>query len=900
MTAAQLRAQVAAIRKRSANEARAYAIHTDSGWTGPNSLEVEGEPHNVDLCQSDLQVREALLRSETEQRPCILLCTFQPDQLGDDVLARLAKRRIFHPQHREVLAQLFAARIIDPRVLACKPLVESLIAQAQGEGYRPVAGGSLDLQTAWTSLLGLLFKETVEGPGLTTILRWTLQTTQLRILQELAPALRSAMVDWMCVTRGQAPRFMISAVSAGAGPDLLPLGLLLSLLFQPECVGTPEARAALARLERFFDRHEIDETSARAWAAAAEELLCERATADPLSVRPWLASLDRLIDEARISALVQHSRFSPVGMERGFEILGQKLLAALEAKSSVGLRQAHQALSELDNHFLVREHAARIARGRMALRLVTWLQTAAAPANSGGFSELAQQYWGEGGFVDLARGSVEESDPCRPLREAYEQILAQVEERCAGPETRFVKALQEWCAEDGASGKALPIERVLLELVGPAARQQPVLLLVLDGMSIPAFQQLLEDLLRHDWVELGEPRLGIPRPVVSALPSITEISRWSLFAGRIAAAGRSTEKAEFQRNQQLLELSGSQAKPQLFTKGDLSTGDRLGLADPVRTAILNTRCRVVGVVVNAMDDLLSGGDQVALAWTIDSIRLLRELLHTAREAERLVLLASDHGHVLDSGSTQVRSDAVESGDRFRSAEGDLAEGEAEFRGPRIEKAIGKPHVICLTRRQLRYQAKKRGYHGGATVQEIIIPFAAIHPVGSEVPDGWHERPPAQPAWWHLESQLDRETHGDSREAGSRDAVESVPTRATGGRDEIDLFTHAARRRAASEQDWLNALFESDLYREQLQRGSRGAPAEELMRRLLKTLADRGGSMLRAALAQQLALPPFRVDGLALSAGRVLNLDGYEVITFDRGSDTVTLNLQLLKCQFALE
>jgi len=480
-----------------------------------------------------------------------------------------------------------------------------------------------------------------------------------------------------------------------------------------------------------------------------------------------------------------------------------------------------------------------------------------------------------------------------------------------------VTALQQWCAEDGAAGKALPIERVLLDLVGPAARQRPVLLLVLDGMSTPAFQQLLEDLLRHDWVELGEPRLGIPRPVVAALPSITEISRWSLFAGRIAAAGRSTEKAEFQRNQQLMELSGSQAKPQLFTKGDLSTADRLGLADPVRNAILNTRCRVVGVVVNAMDDLLSGGDQVALAWNIDSIRLLRELLHTAREAERLVLLTSDHGHVLDSGSTQVQAEAVEAGDRFRSAEGDLAAGEAEFRGPRIEKATGKPRVICLTRRQLRYQTKKRGYHGGATVQEVIIPFAAIHPVGSEVPEGWNERPPAQPSWWHLESLSlpERPSIGSavpadrlgstSARQGRRalpegtPALQPVPAGAAGGRDEFDLFTHAARRRAASEQDWLNALFDSDLYRDQVRRAARGAPADELMRRLLKTLADRGGSMLRAALAQQLALPPFRVDGLALSAGRILNLDGYEVISFDRSCDTVTLNLQLLKSQFAL-
>jgi hypothetical protein len=890
LTPAQLRAQVASIRKRSTNGARAIAIQAQSTWTGPDSIEVEGEQHAVFICQSDLQVREALLRSE--QGHCILLCSFGPEQLGDDVLARVAKGRVFPPQHREVLAELFGARIIDPRVLSCTPLVEALVAEAQGDGYRPVAGGSLDLLTAWSSLLSQLFKKPVDGPSLTAILRWSLDPPQLHTLTELPTPLRSAMVDWMCATRGQAPRFMIRAASAGAGPELLPLGLLLALLFQAECRGTAESRAALARLERYFDQKEIDEQSALAWATAAEELLCEMASADPLTIRPALATLDRLIDETRVAALVHHSRYSPTGIERRFEILGHSLSEALDARSSASLERVQRALVELNRHFLVREHTARIARGRMALRLAAWLQTRTAPGGGGDLSAVAQHYWSEGGFVDLARGSVEESDPCKLLRDAYERLLQLVNERCAVPESQFIRALQQWC-EDGGT-VVLPIERVLLDLVGPAARQKPALLLVLDGMSIPAFQQLLEDLLRHDWVELGQPELGIPRPVLAALPSITEISRWSLFAGRIATAGRSTEKTEFQNNRQLAEVSGSPSKPLLFTKGDLSSGDRLGLADEVRNAILNARCRLVAVVVNAMDDLLGGGEQVALSWGIDSIRLLRELLHTAREAERLVLLTSDHGHVLDNGSRQLRVEAGDAGDRFRPASGDLADGEAEFHGPRIEKATGKARVVCLTRRQLRYQTRKRGYHGGASVQEVVIPFAALHPVGSELPEGWQERPQTQPTWWNADALSLAAPVAEST------AAEPVSAGVGRGKDEGDLFTHAARRRAASEQSWLNALFVSELYREQLQRAPRGAPTEELMRRLLRRLADRGGSMLRTALAQQLELPPFRIDGLTLSAGRILNIDGYEVLSFDRSSDTVILNLQLLKSQFALE
>jgi len=48
----------------------------------------------------------------------------------------------------------------------------------------------------------------------------------------------------------------------------------------------------------------------------------------------------------------------------------------------------------------------------------------------------------------------------------------------------------------------------------------------------------------------------------------------------------------------------------------------------------------------------------------------------------------------------------------------------------------------------------------------------------------------------------------------------------------------------------------------------------------------------------LAVPPIRVDGLLASLQRILNIDGYPVLTID-SSQTVRLNLMLLKEQFAL-
>ncbi len=894
LTPAQVRAQVTAIRKRTANGARAFAIHAHAAWMGPDHLEVAGEEHKVVSCQSDLHVREALLQSDAAQQPCILLCHFDPAQLADDVLARLAKRRVFHPQASEVLAELFGARVIDPRVLACKPLVEALTTKTPQAGYKPVSGGSLDFQTAWLALIETVFEQRWEGPSLTGILGWSLDESKLRAFRDLNPALRKAMAEWFVRSRGEAARFMLSALEANAGPELLPLGLLAGLLFQSQCRGTPEAQVALGRLERYFDHREIDEPSAVAWASAADEWLQEHAVADRGSVHPLLVGLDRLVDQTRVAALARFSKFSPTGLEMRFDAVGTTLASALKVGGADALKRAVAALREVETHFLASEHTARIGRIGMALRLLSWLQTPENPASQASLSQLSAFYLKEGGFLDWARDNLRESDPVGSLREAYQEILRQVDSRFGRMEQSFVLSFQRWLADGSPAGVMLPVEDVLGEVVCPAAREHPVLLLVLDGMSVAAFRQLLDDLLRRDWVELSHPRIGLPKPVAAALPSITEVSRWALLAGRLEEDRRSTEKAEFSRNPRVLELLGNQSKPQLFTKGDLTATSQLGLAPEVQTAILNRKNRLVAVVVNAVDDLLAAGDQVAVAWEIDTIKPLRELLHAARDAGRVVVLTSDHGHVLDQNSRQLRADVPEAGDRYRVSGGALAEAEMEFTGRRVDHAMGSAGLVCLTQREFRYQAKKRGYHGGACVQEVVIPLAALRHVGTPVPEGWEDLPPFQPTWWNIRQPTSEAPVFPPRPIAQPPRVAPKPP------GELDLFPVVAKVPASVAGDWLGALLVSPLYREQMRRATRMPKLQDEIPRLLRALEARGGSMLRAALAQELGLPLFRIDGLVQNAGRILNLDGYDVIGYDRAAETVTLNLELLKSQFGLE
>jgi hypothetical protein len=67
----------------------------------------------------------------------------------------------------------------------------------------------------------------------------------------------------------------------------------------------------------------------------------------------------------------------------------------------------------------------------------------------------------------------------------------------------------------------------------------------------------------------------------------------------------------------------------------------------VRDAIASTQQQVVAVVYNAVDDHLSGSNQIHVRWTVDDLRLLGPLLSEARRARRVVIITADHGHVID-------------------------------------------------------------------------------------------------------------------------------------------------------------------------------------------------------------------------------------------------------------
>src|SRR6185312_3017861 len=93
---------------------------------------------------------------------------------------------------------------------------------------------------------------------------------------------------------------------------------------------------------------------------------------------------------------------------------------------------------------------------------------------------------------------------------------------------RFAELLRDQSAAGSAAVDPLPVERILDEVVAPLAAQAPVLLVLLDGMSVAVARELLADVARLDWASLG-PEGRPVRPGLAAIPCVTEASRASLF-----------------------------------------------------------------------------------------------------------------------------------------------------------------------------------------------------------------------------------------------------------------------------------------------------------------------------------------------------------------------------------
>jgi hypothetical protein len=450
--------------------------------------------------------------------------------------------------------------------------------------------------------------------------------------------------------------------------------------------------------------------------------------------------------------------------------------------------------------------------------------------------------------------------------------------------------LRDWTAAGSTGSDVIPVEQILDRIVAPLAAEAPVLVIVIDGMSVAVCRELLADLTRHEWLSLSEPGQKFTRPGIAAIPSVTEISRTSLLCGRLQRGFANDERAGFAEHPALLAQCRANYSPVLFHKPSLQESGDAGLATEVRNEIASAQRRIVGVVVNAVDDHLLKGEQIDTRWSRDEIKVLPILLDEARNARRLVVIVSDHGHVLDR-QTQMRPN--EGGERWRPDNGRPESDELRVAGARV-LADGASSLIAPWSEKVRFGIKKNGYHGGLTPQEMIVPIVVLSS-SEKLPAGWSEAPIETPPWWDDPVQIPA-------------AVEPSPhqLKKVKPKPPETLFDMSPEEQATLEPaksevvpGWVSRLLKSPVFEDQRRLGGRAIPKSDVFETLLVTLDSRGGKMTSVALARAMDYPPMRLLGLIAIVQRVLNVDGYPVIARDEASDTIQLNRELLLQQFDL-
>ena len=804
----------------------------------------------------------------------------------------------------QLVKDRFRAVNVDPRLARHHDWAARALLDAEPEaGYLPVPSGFLDAETAWRHLFKTLVGTRRGERDPETLLAWALEDAPAERLGTLPDAVREGLAEAVEASAGRAARAMFDCATR-LGRRTVSVGLVARVLFDPDVTGDERAAKARGKLEALLGLNELDAELAHAWTEAAERVLQRRLSRTGDSREPEshatvdavVADADALLQELGAAELAWRSGILRASLDQRLAGLARELVAFVNGDGQelpCELRKAadsvlSHARSDRDGH----THGVE-----MALRLAGWLAARRRnhATSHGSFGEVARAYRFEGGFVDRARTRLWDGDSSPVLAEAYAGLARQADEARQQENRAFGKLLTGWPGSVSQDRSLLGVEAVLDRCIVPLARVHPVLLLVIDAMSMAVFRELERDLTWHGWVELVSEETPRRPVVIAALPTVTEVSRTTLLCGTITSGNSANEKGGFSAHAGLRSASTPAAPPVLFHKGDLREAGAAGVSPRVLETIAEPDHRIVGVVINAVDDHLAKGDQVPVPWTARHIRPLEELLEACRSSGRAVVLASDHGHVLER-DTEFRH--VEGAERWRSATEAPADDEVLLQGPRVVAEGGR--LLAPWSERVRFGMKKKGYHGGASLQEVVLPLGVFAlPETTMHLAGWREAAPEVPAWWQWRAEThpapasDRSTPADERRAPA--PVRRPPRKGQTG----DLLASLEPETPRPTETWIDRLFKTDLFADQRKQAARTALPEERIRTILTALDARGGKLTGPGLAESLGVPLFRLGGIVSALRRVLNVDGYAVLSVDDSSETIELNRELLDTQFGL-
>ncbi|MEU4263986.1 BREX-2 system phosphatase PglZ [Streptomyces argenteolus] len=937
-----------------AGRRRAVLLRSAPQWDGPaEPAWAEGRTARIAVAPSPLAVHELLLdhlgepTAGTGPAVLVVLTDREQSELDPAILARAHKKRIDTLDSWDVVREAFGAEQVDTRLKDSNWAAEALLDATPPGGWPQLAGGVLSRQKALSVLalrrlrLGRYDTEsggrpaTVATDALDThaLLGWSLSPGGPERLLELRGPERAGLRDFLgeADQAGLAGAALLALIEAEHGADAVAFGLVCGALWlhaKPDA----DVYRARGRAERWFGERPLAtgeqlDALASAFGRACEEYASLLLTAggrgrdgeSDEAAREARRADDTVLERASsvvrqfgAESAARASPLLPLGLEARFTAVGQALEAGHPGPLTAALR-------DLEDHRRAEgpDALSRIRRARMGGRLAQWL--AGEPSvGCDSTGDGIKRHLAETGWVDHALEHIEAGgDPDPVLSSAYDRLGARIRERRHEIDRHFARALATWTAAGTHPGSMLTVESFLERVVQPVVRgtdSRRVLLLVLDGMSAAIATELGEE-LRSSWAEFDPVKEGEPRrrAMAAALPTLTAVSRTSLFAGRLMKGAQADEKRLFPQQ----KLWGG-APAAVFHKDDLraaSAGETFGPA--LGEALTDGRTHVA-VVLNAIDDRLAKEQKLGDgAWRAADVPGLVDLLRVAAVQGMAILITSDHGHVVDRHGTKVGADTPESA-RHRLPGGEPGATEVALTGPRVVWPGPAASIVTLWDADSRYTAHKAGYHGGASLAEFTIPVLAFLPFGAIPPREWRELGDQRPPWWFLDERAPAAAPVPA--PSSPASASKKPTRQAPSKTQAELArTHDSlfdvvlvpsdetadalvipELRTRS-QALVAALFASAAFQDQVELLARKPRERELdrFRQAVQELADAGGTLPVTALAQRVDFPVSRADGFAAVLRQLLNFDGVQVLETLPDGRTLRLHQGLLRDQFGL-
>jgi PglZ domain len=902
-----------------------------------------GEPvrFRVSHATCELALRQALSGAQEQDAPLVLLVDFD-GRLPLDVTGRLASGKVRHVTEERRLARLFGARAVSPEVLA-SPLKDALM--AEGGDFGALPGATLDLDTAWRRYLARRTELPADAAlSEERVVAHCAVAGDARALGRVLaarPALESALHTYLAERAGPVARLAWRAWTRGRGADVAAFAFVLQGAV--EAVERSEYLEAWLGLRLAELDPELQGVLGRRDGGAGRALLRRwGALADGLALRlgegvePIVRAADRLVaGDERVAAALAASPHLECALDGAREALARALERALAVPASEAVREVRAALARLEAHHLCRRepYRSQLVRARMAARLVAYLVAYAAELAGGAaggeagagagmlpgdeMAGLAAEYARHGGFVDLARSRARGPRADR-LDSACAAVVARADELRDRQDERFARALPHWLRRrkvDRVVPVDLALERFAVEFLAGHDHRR-LLVLLMDGMAWASAVELLLDLEneRHGpvrWQPRGAGSELLP-PMLAALPSLTHVSRSALFAGKPIAPGErgdtSRDPDRFDGHPGLRKLLGHGPTLLLRTRAE----ERPGHASAEALALIESDARVVGLVINAVDDSLDGGPGLDVAFTHRTIKALPDVLAAAGTARRAVLLLADHGHVLADRFGPPLPGENRLGARCRELDADEQPGPGEvvIEGELGWRKSARRRLAVLFRETDTYSGMTgRGAHGGASMAEVVAPAVLIASESLVRSVGVHDpeldlRPFPRPRWWDIdvaEAAAAAEPAAVSTVAATRRARSSpqlalpVVVPAEPAPVVVTAAPVAPPAQPAPASRWATLLRASEEYQTAAKR-ERDYWEQKILP-AIDLLAEHGGMLPAVQFAARVGELPFRVGGLVAALAERLNLEQHPVITHDARAGQVRLDRALLEQLF---